>query len=589
AITIPVSVIGTFTMLYALDYTINIVTLLGLTLSIGLVVDDAIVVLENIYRRVENGQPAMRAAIDGMREIGFAVIATTVALIAVFTPLAFMTGTTGRLFREFGVTLAVAVIISTFVALTLSPTLCARILRRSVRHGQLYASLESGFERLSAFYTRLLEKALHRRVFVMGLAAAWIGLAFFVFRLVPKEFIPSEDRGSIFVFTQAPEGSTLEYTDRYMRQAEAIMQAQPEMDKLFSVIALGLSTPGEVSAGAMFAMLKPRDQRSRSSQEIVAGLFPQMMAIPGMFAFPINPPSLGQGFLSQPVDFVLQGPELEGLARINQAVVMEARGIPGLINVDSNLKLNKPELQVVIDRNRASDLGVSVRDIARALQILIGGEELSKFKRGAKQYDVKVQLRDFQRMKPGDLERLYVRGSNDQMIQLSSLLSVSESVAPRQLNHYQRQRSATITGSVAPGFALGDILDQLQAIADKHLMPSYSTALAGQSREFRESATALYFAFLLAIVVIYLTLAGQFESFIHPLTILFTVPLAVTGALVGLGLTGNTLNLFSEIGIVMLTGLVTKNAILIVEFANQLRARGRTLVEATIEAASLRF
>lgn len=589
AITIPVSVIGTFTILYALDYTINIVTLLGLTLSIGLVVDDAIVVLENIYRRVENGQPAMQAAVDGMREIGFAVIATTVALIAVFTPLAFMTGTTGRLFREFGVTLAVAVSISTFVALTLSPTLCARILRRSVRHGRFYSVLENGFEALSSSYRSLLGRAIRHRSLVIGISAAWVSLAFFLFGMIPREFIPSEDRGSIFVFTQAPEGSTLRYTDRYMRQAEAIMQEQPEIDKLFSVIALGLNTPGEVSSGAMFAMLKPRDQRDRSSQEIVAALLPRMMAIPGIFAFPINPPSLGQGFLSQPVAFVLQGPELSVLAEINQAVLMEARGIPGLINVDSNLKLNKPELQVEIDRNRASDLGVSVRDIARALQILIGGEEISTFKRGAKQYDVKIQLRDFQRMKPGDIERLYVRGSSDQMVQLSSLLTVRESVAPRQLNHYQRQRSATITGSVAPGFALGTILDQMQAIADKHMRPGYSTALTGQSREFKESATALYFAFLLAIVVIYLTLAGQFESFIHPLTILFTVPLAVSGALVGLAITGNTLNLFSEIGIVMLTGLVTKNAILIVEFANRLRAKGRSLIDATIEAASLRF
>ena len=589
AITIPVSVIGTFTMLYALDYTINIVTLLGLTLSIGLVVDDAIVVLENIYRRVENGQPAKQAAVDGMREIGFAVIATTVALIAVFAPLAFMTGATGRLFREFGVTLAVAVIISTFAALTLSPALCARILRRSVRHGRIYSVLENGFEGLSSFYRNLIGRAVRHRALVIGISAVWISLAFFLFGMIPREFIPSEDRGSIFVFAQAPEGSTLRYTDRYMHQAEAIMQAQPEIDKLFSVIALGLSTPGEVSSGAMFAMLKPRDQRDRSSQEIVAALFPKMMAIPGMFAFPINPPSLGQSFLSQPVAFVLQGPELSVLAGINQAVLMEARGIPGLINVDSNLKLNKPELQVEIDRNRASDLGVSVRDIARALQILIGGEELSTFKRGAKQYDVKVQLRDFQRMKPGDLERLYVRGSKEQMVQLSSLLRVRESVAPRQLNHYQRQRSATITGSVAPGFALGAIIDQMQAIADKHIPPGYATALTGQSREFKESASALYFAFLLAIVVIYLTLAGQFESFVHPLTILFTVPLAVSGALVGLVLTGNTLNLFSQIGIVMLTGLVTKNAILIVEFANRLRAKGRSLIDATIEAASLRF
>ncbi|MDP3936774.1 MAG: efflux RND transporter permease subunit [Deltaproteobacteria bacterium] len=589
AITIPVSVIGTFTMLYALDYTINIITLLGLTLSIGLVVDDAIIVLENIYRRVEAGQHPMKAALDGMREIGFAVIATTVALVAVFTPLAFMTGTTGRLFREFGVTLSVAVIISTFVALTLSPALSARILKKSARHGRFYTGLERGFVATADAYQRLLRRAVSHPALMMTVAGIWIGLAVFLVRVIPREFIPSADSGSLFVFAQAPEGSTLEYTNRYMHQAEAVMQAQPEIDKLFSVIALGLNTPGEVNSGAMFAMLKPRDQRERSSQQIVQELFPMMMGIPGMLAFPINPPSLGQSFLSQPVEFVIQGPNLSELAQINGAVLGEAFGIPGLINVDSDLKLNKPELEVEIDRNRASDLGVSVRDVATTLQILLGGEHLSDFKRGAKQYEVKVQLRDFDRVTPSDLERLYVRGAGGQVVQLSSLLKVKESVAPRQLNHYQRQRAAKITGSVAPGFALGGILDQLQAIADKHLRPGFSTALAGQSREFKESANALYFAFLLSIIVIYLTLSAQFESFLHPLTILFTVPLAVTGAFVGLIVTGNTLNLFSEIGLVMLTGLVTKNAILIVEFANQLRTQGSSLIDATVEACRLRF
>ncbi len=589
AIAIPVSVIGTFTILYALGYTINIITLLGLTLSIGLVVDDAIVVLENIYRRIEAGQPAREAAFDGMREIAFAVIATTVALVAVFVPLAFMVGTTGRLFREFGVTLAAAVTISTVVALTLSPMLCSRILRRTIRHGRLYNTLERGFQGLASAYNRILQFAVNHRPAVLGLALLWIGIAVFLFGILPKEFIPTEDRGTIFVFTRAPEGSTLEYTNRYMLQAEGVMQAQPELDKLFSVIALGLGAPGEVNTGAMFAMLKPRDERKRSSQQLVEEIFPQMMAIPGMFAFPINPPALGQSFLAQEVEFVIEGPDLAPLAQANGAILMEARGIPGLVNVDSNLQLNKPELEVEIDRNRASDLGVSVREIATTLQILLGGEDLSNFKRGAKQYDVKVQLRDVDRMTPVDLERLYVRGANDQMVQLSSLVRVQETVAPRQLNHYQRQRSATITGSIGPGFALGAVLDQLQAIADKHLPEGFTTALAGQSREFKESGTALYFAFLLAIVVIYLTLSAQFESFLHPLTILFTVPLAVTGALVGMALTGTSLNLFSQIGIVMLTGLVTKNAILIVEFANQLRARGRSLVEAAVEAARLRF
>jgi multidrug efflux pump len=307
-----------------------------------------------------------------------------------------------------------------------------------------------------------------------------------------------------------------------------------------------------------------------------------------MLAFPINPPALGQSFLSQPVEFVIQGPSLPELAKANDAILTEARAIPGLVNVDSNLKLNKPELEVEIDRNRASDLGVSVRDIASTLQTLLGGEHLSDFKRGAKQYEVKVQLRDVNRANPQDLERLYVRGSHGEMVQLSSVVKVRETVAPRSLNHYQRVRAATITGAsrrVRPRRHPRPA----QAIADKHLPSGFTTVLAGQSREFKESGTALYFTFFLSILVIYLTLAAQFESFVHPLTILFTVPLAVTGALVAILATGNSLNLFSEIGIVMLTGLVTKNAILIVEFANQLRARGRNLVDAAVEASALRF
>ncbi len=589
AVTIPVSVIGTFTLLYFLGYTINIITLLGLTLSIGLVVDDAIVVLENIYRRIEQGDDRRRAAFEGMKEIGFAVVATSVALVAVFVPLAFLTGTTGRLFKEFGVTLASAVIISTFVALTLSPMMCSRILKQSQRHGRLYTILENWFDALSRAYARVLHAAVRHRGRVLAIAFAWVAVAGLLFTFLPKEFIPSEDRGSVFVFTQAPEGSTIRYTDRYMKAAEGIMTSQPEVEKLFSVIALGLNAPGEVSSGGMFAMLKARDARERSSQELVQALFPQMMSIPGMLAFPINPPALGQSFLSQPVEFVIQGPSLPELAKANDAILADARAIPGLVNVDSNLKLNKPELEVEIDRNRASDLGVSVRDVASTLQILLGGEHLSDFKRGAKQYEVKVQLRDVDRANPQDLERLYVRGAGGEMVQLSSVVRLRETVAPRSLNHYQRVRAATITASVAPGFALGDILDRLQAIADKHLPAGFTTALAGQSREFKESGTALYFAFFLSILVIYLTLAAQFESFIHPLTILFTVPLAVTGALLAILSTGNSLNLFSEIGIVMLTGLVTKNAILIVEFANQLRERGRSLLDAAVEASTLRF
>ncbi len=589
AIAIPVSLIGTFSLLYFLGYTINIITLLGLTLSIGLVVDDAIVVLENIYRRIEGGENPMKASYEGMNEIGFAVVATTVALVAVFVPLAFLTGATGRLFKEFGVTLASAVIISTFVALTLSPMLCSRILKKSKRHGGVYTFLERGFDRLAGAYARILQSAVHHRGRVIVLALAWVGVAALLFGLLPKEFIPSEDRGAVFVFTQAPEGSTLPYTDRYMKQAEAVMRRQPEIEKLFSVIALGLNAPGEVSSGGMFAMLQERDQRDRSSQEIVQALLPQLMSIPGMLAFPINPPALGQSFLAQPVEFVIEGASLPELARANDQILAEARAIPGFVNVDSNLKLNKPELEVEIDRNRASDLGISVRDIATTLQILLGGEHLSDFKRGAKQYEVKVQLRGVDRANPQDLERLYVRGAKGDMVQLSSVVKVRETVAPRSLNHYQRVRAATITGSIAPGFALGEILDQLQAIANKHLPQGFTTALGGQSREFRESGTALYFTFFLAILVIYLTLAAQFESFVHPLTILFTVPLAVTGALVALLLTRHSLNLFSEIGIVMLAGLVTKNAILIVEFANQLRERGSSLVDAAVEASTLRF
>ena len=591
AVAIPVSVVGTFAFLDLFGFSINTLTLMGLTLAIGLVVDDAIVVLENVTRWVEEGTPPRRAAHEGMQEISFAVLATTVSVIAVFLPLAFLTDQTGRLFREFGVTVAASVAISGFVALTLAPMMCARLVRpASAEHG-LKLRLERGLQLLTDGYRRLLAIALrHRRACLVG-GAVWFVFGLWLLQAAPREFVPTADRGNILVITESPEGSTLDDTDRYQRQVEDIVLSAPNVAKGFSVVALGNTGPGNVNQGAMFVTLDPWETREHSQQSIIAGLFPRLHRVAGMLAFPLSPPSLGTSFDATPVSLVVQGPDVQQLSKFSDEIVRRAKELPGFVNVRSDLVLNKPQLVVDIDRNRAADLGVSVRAIASTLQILLGGLDLSTFKLEGETYKVMVQLQEAFRRRPGELLELYVRGKDEQLIPLQSVVSVRESTAPRGLPHFDRLRSATLSATLLPGVPLGASLDRIKALATEVIgdTPGYRLTFSGESEDFYESGNALAFAYLLAVVIIYLVLAAQFESVWHPGVLMIAVALSFTGALATLTLTGHTLNLFSQIGLVMLIGLVTKNSILIVEFANQLREQGRDLATATFEASVTRF
>ncbi|MDQ2670540.1 MAG: efflux RND transporter permease subunit, partial [Gemmatimonadota bacterium] len=571
---IPASIISAFAVMYFLGFSINNLTLLALTLAIGIVVDDAIIVLENAYRHQEElGEDPETAAREGTREIGFAVIATTISLIAVFTPLAFLEGNTGRLFNEFGIAVAGAVAVSGFVALTLTPMLCAKILRVPPRHGRLYRILESGFDALANGYRRSLGWAIAARWVVVGGAVATLLAAVVLFQSLEREFIPPEDRGFFPVFVIAQEGSTLAYTDAYQKRIESILGRTEDIHGFFSIVGFG----GGPNRGIIFVRLKDWAERDRPVQDVIGEVQPQFFGIPGVMAFASNPPAFGWG---NPVQFVVQHPDFDSLSAAMDRFTMAARQIPGLINVDTDLRVNKPELTVRFDRNRAEDLGVPVRDVAGTLQTMLGGRRISTFTRNNKLYDVMVQLSPEARATPSDMSGLYVRGNQGQLVQLAAVTNVSEGTGPRQLNHFNRVRSFTLTAGLAEGFTLGEAIDSLSALGARVLPPGTLTSLAGESRELDESGTALYFAFGLALIVVFMVLASQFESLIHPFTVMLAVPLAVTGALLTLRIFGSTLNLYSQIGMILLIGLVTKNSILLVEYMNQLKEKGMELHEA---------
>ncbi len=589
-VTIPVSLIGAFIFLSAMGFTINVLTLLGLVLAIGLVVDDAIVMLENIYRHIEEGMPPYEAALKGSKEIGFAVLAMTLTLAAVFAPLAFAEGNTGKLFTEFALTVAGAVLVSGFVALTLTPMMASRILRHETRHSALFNLGERVLKGINTAYTRGVTRVVKHPLIITLVFVLVAVAAFGLLKSLKSELAPTEDRGFFIGFMLAPEGSTLEYTDQYARQLEGMYQGVPEVNTAFVVVAPGLERPNPVNSALSFVMLKPWEERSRSQMAITEGLGPQMfMGMPGVLAFPINPPSLGQSFRNPPLQFVVQAPSYAELDTAVEALMTKVRAYPGLLNADSDLKLNKPQLKVDINRDKAAQMGVGIDTIGRTLETLLGGRDVTRFKQAGEQYDVILQLDPAARATPQDLTALYVRGSGGSLTPLSNLVAITETVAPKELNHFNRQRAALISANIAPGYTLGEALTFMDQAARETLPKSTHTALDGQSREFGESGQTLVITFALALIVIYLVLAAQFESFISPFIIMLTVPLAATGALLALKLTGATLNVYSQIGLVMLVGLITKHGILIVEFANQLHERGKTKVEAVIEAASLRL
>lgn len=589
-VTIPVSLIGAFIFLSAMGFTINVLTLLGLVLAIGLVVDDAIVMLENIYRHIEEGMPPYEAAVKGAKEIGFAVLAMTLTLAAVFAPLAFAEGNTGKLFTEFALTVASAVLVSGFVALTLTPMMASKILRHETRHNALFNFGERVLTGLNAAYTRGVTRVLRHPLIIALVFVLVAGAAYGLLKSLKSELAPTEDRGFFIGFMLAPEGATLQYTDQYARQLEGIYQSVPEVNTAFMVVAPGLERPNPVNNALSFVMLKPWEERTRSQMAITESLGPQMfMGMPGVMAFPINPPSLGQSFRNPPLQFVVQAPSYAELDKAVEALMEKVRAYSGLANADSDLKLNKPQLRVDINRDKAAQMGVGVDTIGRTLETLLGGRDVTRFKQAGEQYDVVLQLDPSARATPQDLTALYVRGREGSLTRLSNLVTVTETVAPKELNHFDRQRAAIISANIAPGYTLGEALAFMDQAAKETLPKNARTTLAGQSREFGESGQTLAITFGLALIVIYLVLAAQFESFISPFIIMLTVPLAATGALLALKLTGATLNVYSQIGLVMLVGLITKHGILIVEFANQLRQRGKTKVEAVIEAASLRL
>ncbi|WP_377810885.1 efflux RND transporter permease subunit [Azospirillum sp. A29] len=590
-VTIPVSLIGGFALMYALGFSINTLTLLSMVLAIGLVVDDAIVMLENIFRYVEEGMNPFQAALKGSREIGFAVIAMTITLAAVYAPIGFMTGRTGRLFTEFALTLAGAVIVSGFVALTLSPMMCSKLLKHETKHGLLYRAIERFLEGMTNSYRRLLRLSLRARPLVLLIGLGVAAASYFLFTGLKSELSPVEDRGTIVGIAIAPEGSTLDYTMGYAQRMEALFRQIPVLEKFFVVVGFPV-----VNQGIAFVRLIDWDEREVKQQAITAQLFPKMFGIPGILGFVTNPPSLGQSPIDKPVNFVIQTSlPFEELQAMVNAMMAEARNFPGLTNLDTDLKLNKPELRVSLDRDKAADLGVDVDTVGRTLETLLGGRQVTRFKKDGKQYDVIVQVANVDRRNPDDIAGIYVRGGTSatggagQMISLANLVKVEERVAPKELNHFNKLRSATITATLAPGTSLGEALAVMQAAANKVLPATAQTDYAGQSREFRESATGLYFVFILALAFIYLVLAAQFESFVDPFVIMLTVPLSMTGALAALQMSGGTMNVYSQIGLVTLVGLITKHGILIVEFANQLQRAGTDIRKAVEEATVLRL
>jgi len=558
-------------------------------LAIGLVVDDAIVVLENCHRHLEMGKTPKQAAADGSREIAFAVIAMSLTLTAVFAPVAFVPGNTGKLFAEFALTVASAVAVSGFVALTLTPMMCSKVLKEHEQHGGLYLAMERFFTGVTSAYRASLAAVLRRWWAVALVFALVVGGCLALLATLKQELSPSEDRGFFLSMILAPEGASMDYTNANVLEVERIYRDVPELRTTFAVVAPGLERPSPVNVGVTFSQLKLWDERDRTAQQITAALAPRLFALPGVMAFPINPPSLGQSFRNPPLQYVVQANSYEALDGMVNQLLAKARESRAIANPDSDLRLNKPQLSVDIDREKAAAVGIDVETIGRTLETLLGGRQVTRFKREGKQYDVVVQLEPKDRNTPADLTAIYVRARDGTLVQLSNLVRVSETVAAKELNHFNRQRAAIISANINPGYTLGEALNVMDKAAAEVLPASARTELDGVSREFRESGASLVFAFALALVFIYLMLSAQFESFVSPFVIILTVPLAALGALLALLLTGGTLNVYSKVGLVMLIGLITKHGILIVEFANQLRAKGLGPVEAVLEAASLRL
>lgn len=587
-IAIPISLIGAFFIMYLSGFTINILTLLGIVLATGLVVDDAIVVLENIYKKIEQGISPLEAGFKGSEEIIFAIISTTITLAIVFLPIIFIQGLTGRLFREFAVVVAGSVLISAFVSLTLTPMMSARLLKHSTRHSAFFNKTEVFFNQLTDGYNKSLRWFIDHRWLVFPIMLFSLLLIVGPGALLKSELAPMEDKGRIRIVATAPEGTAFEAMDKYIAKLVSLVDTIPEKEYLIAVTASGSS--GSVNSGFVRLGFSPADQRKRSQQQIADWLNEILKKENFGKAYATQEQTIGGGRRSGlPVQYVIQAPDLESLKKVIPSFLEKASNSKVFQVVDVDLKFNKPEIRLEIDRDRANALGVSVKDIAENLQLFFSGQRYGYFIFNGRQYQVIGQASRINRDDPTDLSSIYIKNSKGELIQLSNLIRTTEFSSPPQLYRFNRYISATISAQPAKDYTIGQGIDEMNSIASEILPDNFSTALSGTSREFAESSGSLLYAFLFSLLLIYLVLAAQFESFKDPLIIMLTVWLAMAGAALSLWLFGQTLNIFSQIGAIVLIGIVTKNGILIVEFANQRKQNGLPLKEAAIDAATQRL
>ncbi|MEL4424729.1 efflux RND transporter permease subunit [Shewanella indica] len=591
ALTVPVSLLATFIVLYALGYTINLLTLLAMILAIGMVVDDAIVMLENIHRRIEEGDSPLKAAFLGAREVAFAVIATTAVLVAVFMPITFLDGDLGKLFKEFAVTMSAAVLFSSIVALTLSPMMCSKLLKPASQDTWLMRKVDKGMNALAGFYSRSLTGAMKHPLLASLLVVVALGASAYMVKQIPQEFAPQEDRGSMFLMVNGPEGASYEYIEAYMNEVEQRLMPlvdSGEVKRLLIRAPRGWGGSANFSNGMAIIVLNDWGQR-RPAKEIINDIRARLADLAGVRAFPVMRQAFGRG-VGKPVQFVIGGPSYEELARWRDIMLEKAAENPSLVGLDHDYKETKPQLRVVIDKDRAADLGVSIAHIGRTLESMLGSRLVTTFMRDGEEYDVIIEGNRESQNTASDMQNIYVRSDRSkQLIPLSNLVSIEEFADASQLNRYNRMRAITLEASLAEGYSLGEALDYLNDLAHTYLPAEALISYKGQSLDYQESGSSMYFVFLLALGIVFLVLAAQFESYIHPMVIMLTVPLATVGALVGLLLTGQSLNIYSQIGIIMLVGLAAKNGILIVEFANQLRDKGLEFDAAILQAANQRL
>jgi multidrug efflux pump len=592
AITIPVAIIASFMVMAVMEYSINTLTLLGLVLAIGLVVDDAIIVLENIVRRMEQGEVTLLAAINGSKEIGFAVIATTIVLISVFVPISFMEGKVGRLFGEFGITLAAAVAFSSFVALTLVPMLASRLFVKGVRRQPLATRIDAFIKRVTRRYEQLLRPMVNRPLVALGVVVLIAATSLMMFRGLPNEYAPVEDRGMLFIWMSGPEGSSPEYMDRQLRKIEdiAIPYVEAGEARRFLVRSGMNNGGGDANTAFAYLPLMPWSERDRSASELANELRQPIGQVPGIMAMVLEPPSLNISTSGQPLIIVLGGTDYDELAEWSNRVMDRARENPGIAGLRSDWFERKPKIEVQVDRERAADLGVSLNTIGRTLETMLGSRIVTTIEDRGEEYNVVLQAGPDDRATPSDLANIYVRSERTgELIPLASTVKLNETSGPLQLKRFDRLRSISMTSSLTPGYSLGEAIEYMEQIIAEEIPEGVTVNYDGESREFKQSGSSIYFTFALALILCYLVLAAQFESFRHPLIIMLTVPLALFGGLIGLYIFGSSINVYSEIGAIMLIGLAAKNGILIVEFTNQLRDRGVEFTEAIIEAASVRL